>query len=128
MGRCVLAIEHDWRIRKLIRANLEALGLQVREAVSEQHGLQQLREWRPDLILVDLELPGSDGLNLVDRLRAQTSDRPVPIIVLSADPPERQFLRTGQATDYLQKPFAAPSLLEQVRRALDANPGRGPKR
>jgi CheY-like chemotaxis protein len=42
MGRCVLAIEHDWRIRKLIRANLEAVGLVVREAVSEQHGLQLL--------------------------------------------------------------------------------------
>jgi CheY-like chemotaxis protein len=119
MGWCVLAIEHDWRIRRLIRANLEAVGFQVREAVSGQHGLQQLREWRPDLIVVDLELPGSDGLSLVDLLRAETSDRPVPIIVLSADPPDRQLLEAG----YLQKPFAAPALLQQVRRALDADRG-----
>jgi two-component system KDP operon response regulator KdpE len=119
MGRCVLAIEHDWRIRKLIRANLEAVGLVVREAVSEQHGLQLLGEGRPDLILLDLELPGVDLPRLVHTLHAELDGQPVPIIVLSADPPARQLLHTDDVAGHLQKPFAASALLEYVCRALN---------
>jgi len=117
--RCVLAIEHDWRLRRLIRANLEALGLEVREAVSEQHGLQLLGECRPDLILLDLELPELDTLRLVYTLRARLGRQPVPIIVVSGDPPGRQLLQTDDVVGYLQKPFAASVLLEQVCRALN---------
>jgi CheY-like chemotaxis protein len=116
---CVLAIENDWRIRKLIRANLEAVGLRVREAVSEQHGLQMLDECRPDLILLDLELPGVNVPRLVGMLRAELDGRPVPIIVLSADPPVRQLLHTNEVVGHLQKPFAASVLLEHVCRALN---------
>jgi len=119
VGRCVLVIEHDWRIRKLIRANLEALGLEVREAVSEQHGLQMLSECRPDLILLDLELPGIDVPWLVDTLHAKLDGQPVPIIVLSAEPPIRQLLHTDDVTGHLQKPFSASVLLEHVCRALN---------
>jgi DNA-binding response OmpR family regulator len=119
MGRCVLAIEHDWRLRKLIRANLEALGLEVREAVSEQHGLQLLGECRPDLILLDLELPGVDAPRLIGTLHAKLDGQPVPIIVLSADPPVRQLLHTDDIAGHLQKPFAASALLDQVCHALN---------
>ena len=119
MERCVLAIEHDWRIRKLIRANLEAIGLEVREAVSEQHGLQVLGECRPDLILLDLELPGMDVPRLVDMLRAKLDGQPVPIIVLSAEPPIRQLLYMDDVAGHLQKPFAVSMLLEHVCRALN---------
>jgi DNA-binding response OmpR family regulator len=121
IGRCVLAIEHDWRIRKLIRANLEAIGLEVREAVSEQHGLQQIRECRPDLILVDLELPGVDVLRLLQTLRTELNESNVPIIILSADPPTQSVLGKAKPTDVLQKPFAARVLLHLVRRALNTD-------
>jgi CheY-like chemotaxis protein len=117
--QCVLAIENDWRIRKLIKANLEAVGLRVREAVSEQHGLQMLDECRPDLILLDLELPGVNVPRLAGVLRAELDGRPVPIIVLSADPPVRQLLHTNEVVGHLQKPFAASVLLEYVCRALN---------
>lgn len=119
VGRCVLAIERDWRIRKLIRANLEPLGVEVREAVSEQHGLQMLDECRPDLILLDLELPGVDVLRLVRTLHAGLDGQPVPVIALSADPPIRHLLDTDDVASHLQKPFAASVLLEQVCRALN---------
>ncbi len=119
MGQCVLAIEHDWRIRKLIRANLEALGLEVREAISEEHGLQLLDECRPDLILLDLELPNVDLPRLVHTLHAGLDGRSVPVIVLSAEPPVRQLLHTDDVAGHLQKPFAASVLLEHVCRALN---------
>ena len=59
----------DWRMRKLIRANLEAMGLEVQEAVSEQHGLAVARRERPDLILLDLDLADSDAVHLLAYIR-----------------------------------------------------------
>jgi DNA-binding response OmpR family regulator len=115
--RRVLAIEHDWRIRKLIRANLEALGLEVRGAVSGRHGLRLLGEDRPDLIFLDTELPDMEVTDLLNRLQAELSGQ-VPIIVLCAEPPSRRLRQNGHSVGYLQKPFAVPALLQQVNRAL----------
>ena len=115
----VLVIECEWRIRRLIRANLEALGLEVREAISQQQGLELLGEGRPDLILLDLELPGVDLPRLAAAARATPDGQPAPIVVLSADPPARHLLDTDDVAGHLQKPFAASALLDQVRRALN---------
>ena len=119
MERRVLVIERNWRIRKLIRANLEALGLGVREAVSEQHAVQLLDECRPDLVLLDVELPGVDVPRLINTFHARLDGQPAPIVILSADPPDRQLLRTDDVAGHLQTPFAASMLLDQVCRALN---------
>ncbi|MGD9049669.1 MAG: response regulator, partial [Anaerolineae bacterium] len=119
-GQYVLTIEGDWRIRKVIRANLEAEGLTVREAVGGPHGLQMIGERRPDLILLDLDLPDADIWQLIAALQAVFANQPVPVIAMCAEPPGRQLLRHGGFVNYLQKPFAAPALLQQVQAALDA--------
>jgi DNA-binding response OmpR family regulator len=115
----MLAIEHDWHLRKLIRANLEAMDLEVQEAVSGAHGLQLLHDSQPDLILLDLDLPGIDAIDLLQALHVQLAGRPVPILALSADPPSRETLEQGYIASYLRKPFAAPELLAQVRLVLN---------
>jgi CheY-like chemotaxis protein len=117
--RRILAIESNWRIRKLIRANLEAIGLIVQEAVSEQHGLQHLGTQRPDLILLDLELVEDDALVLLRTLHNHTENRPIPIVVMSSEPLSRRLSTCNHIAGYLQKPFAVPALLEQVRKVLD---------
>jgi DNA-binding response OmpR family regulator len=117
-SRHVLAIEHDWRMRKLIRVNLEATGIGVQEAVSVQHGLQLLRDSQPDLIVVDLDLPDTDALHLLGMLRPWLGERGIPIIVLSAEPLERKLGSEGYWTSHLQKPFAVLALIQQVRKAL----------
>jgi CheY-like chemotaxis protein len=117
-GRYVLAIECDWRLRKLIRANLEAVGLIVREAVGGPHGLQMLGDSRPDLILLDLDLPDMDAWHLLGALGARFADRPVPIVALCTEPPDRRLLHHAQLAACLQKPFSASALLEQVQGAL----------
>jgi CheY-like chemotaxis protein len=114
----VLAIEHDWRMRKLIRANLEPLGMEVREAVDGQHGLRLLEESLPDLILLDLELPGTDTLHLLELLLATLDGGSVRIIATSAEPLDRRILCPEQVASHLQKPFAASALLRHVREAL----------
>ena len=115
--RHVLAIGHDWRMRRLIQANLEALELEVHGAVNGRHGLLLLDKQTPDLILVDTDVPDMEVTHLLDRVRAQLAEQ-VPIIVLSAEPPSRHLDQNGDGISYLIKPFAVHSLLERVGQAL----------
>jgi DNA-binding response OmpR family regulator len=118
----VLAIEHDWRMRKLIQANLEALGLEVQGAVSGQHSLHLLRLSKPDLILLDTDLPDMEASQLLGDLRAGLAGQSVPIIVLCTDPPSRQTAEARQidGISHLIKPFDALALLQHVKQALAA--------
>jgi DNA-binding response OmpR family regulator len=115
----VLAIECDWRLRKLVRANLEAAGLEVQEAVDLQHGLRLLFQGRPHLIILDLDIPGTDREQMLRTVSERLGDRFVPIILLSADPLSRDELAVERVVSHLRKPFAAASLLRHVERALD---------
>lgn len=108
-------------MRRLIQANLEALGLEVRGAVSGQHSLHLLNEDTPDLILLDADLPDIEVPLLLDHLQAQLSGQ-VPIIVMCAEPPSRRLRQDRYAVSYLLKPFAIPALLQQIRQALDGMP------
>ena len=101
----------------LIRANLEALGLEVQGAVRGHHSLHVLSENKPDLILLETDLLDIEFTQLLDHLQTQVGGQ-VPIIVLSAEPPSRQLREKGNAVSYLLKPFAAPALLERVEEAL----------
>ena len=114
----VLVIEHNWHLRRLIKANLEALGFEVREAVSERHGLQRMDEGRPDLILLDLDLPA--GIDLLGALRGRYAAEPVPVILIAGEPPNRRLLQRAEVRGHLLKPFGVPGLLEQVERLLGA--------
>jgi DNA-binding response OmpR family regulator len=118
-GRQVLVIEQDWRLRKLIRANLESLGFKVREAINGRHGLDLLQETQPCLLVLDLDLLEMDALHLLGACHAQSASRLPPVIVMSTEPPNRRLLRSGLVASHLQKPFAASVLVHQVRQALD---------
>lgn len=113
-GYCILAIESNWRIRRLIRANLEPLGFRVCEAVGQRHSLACIREEMPDLILLDLDLPDAEAIGLLRNLRRQTGEQ-VPILVMSAEPLSQAVRQSGTVSGRLPKPFAAPTLLEQVQ-------------
>jgi CheY-like chemotaxis protein len=115
--RRVLAIGPNWRMRRLIQANLEPLGIQVLGAVNGRHSLTILSSEQPDLVLLDSDVADMDATHLLARLRAQLIGS-VPIIVLSAEPPSRSHRENGHAVSYLLKPFAAATLLQQVQQAL----------
>ncbi|MEJ2208494.1 MAG: response regulator [Anaerolineae bacterium] len=109
-----MAIAHNWRIRKLIRANLEALDLNVREAVNGRHGLECLEKGLPDLILLDLDLPDDGALSLLRALDLQLDATPVPVLLLSAEPPARDLLQEGGVKGCLLKPFDVATLVTEV--------------
>jgi len=116
--RCILAVECDWRIRRLIRANLEAAGFEVEEAASGLHAQLVLTQCQPDLVLLDLECSELGDRDLLAVLGAEFALREVPILALSSEAADSHLLREGKVAGYLQKPFAASALLREVWQVL----------
>lgn len=113
----ILLVEDDERTRRAVAANLEAKGYGVRAAADGEEALILWELRRPDLILLDLGLPGIDGIGVLRRVRR---DATTPVIVLSARGEERdkvEALDEG-ADDYLAKPFGMAELHARVRAAL----------
>lgn len=113
----LLVVEDDFHLRELTREYLQIYGHQVSVAESGAAFWQQLAECTFDLILLDLNLPDADGLDLLKALRQQ-SDVPVFIVSARIDEPSRiRGLELG-ADDYIVKPFSAKELELRIRNAL----------
>jgi len=112
-----ILIEDEPQIRRFVRAALEAEGWQVFEAGTAQRGLLDAGTRKPDLVVLDLGLPDSDGLEVIRDVRGWSA---VPIIVLSArsDEADKIAALDAGADDYLTKPFGTGELLARVRAAL----------
>jgi two-component system KDP operon response regulator KdpE len=110
----VLVVEDDPAIRRILSMLFETNGFRVVAADSCELGIRQAQTHRPDVCIVDLGLPDSDGLNFIRRIRAWS---PVAIIVLTARVAELQQLAAFEAgaDDYVIKPFSSPQLLARVR-------------
>jgi two-component system phosphate regulon response regulator PhoB len=116
----ILAVEDDQDILELLRYNLAKEGYQVTAVASGEEGLHLARSAAPDLILLDLMLPGMDGLEVCRRLKLEAQTRQVPIIMLTAKGEEADIvagLELG-ADDYVTKPFSPRVLLARVRTVL----------
>lgn len=116
-GFLVLIIEDEQPIRRFVRASLTAEGYRVAEAASGEEGLRLAAGQPPDLVILDLGLPGMDGQEVLRRLREWLT---APILVLSArdqEPQKVEALDAG-ADDYVTKPFGVGELLARMRTAL----------
>jgi DNA-binding response OmpR family regulator len=116
----LLVIEDDPDIVELLRYNLEREGYRVLVAMDGERGLADAARHHPDLILLDLMLPGLDGLEVCRRLRKQDPTRATPVLVITAKSEETDVvlgLEMG-ADDYLTKPFSPRELLARVRALL----------
>ncbi len=117
MSQRILIVEDDRRIAEMVTKNLEAGGYECRVSEDGGHALAEFERWRPDLVLLDLGLPGLDGLQVTRRLR-QSSD--VLILMLTARTSESDKLLGLElgADDYVTKPFSTAELLARVRALL----------
>jgi two-component system KDP operon response regulator KdpE len=117
MSAKILIVEDEPQMRRAVSAGLRANGFDVLMAESGEDALDTIPFSRPDIILLDLMLPGIDGLEVVRQLREWSA---TPVIVVSARGEERakvQALDLG-ADDYLTKPFGMDELLARIRVAL----------
>ena len=116
-GARILVVDDEPQIRRSLQGNLEGKGYAVETAESGEQALAAFQNRRPDIIILDILMPGMGGVEVVRRIRASST---VPIIVLSAMDDERdkvEALETG-ADDYITKPFGMEELLARIHSLL----------
>ena len=118
--RTILVVEDEKDIRELVRFHLEQEGYAVREAETGEAALAQIAKERPALLVLDLMLPSTDGLEVCRRLRVAEATQGLPIIMLTAKAAEVDRvlgLELG-ADDYVTKPFSPRELVARVRAVM----------
>ena len=116
----ILVIEDEVNIIELIRMNLEMHGFNVISSVTGEEGIEKTLNEFPDLILLDLMLPGMDGLEICKRIRMEKATSKIPIIMLTARSEEMDkviALELG-ADDYITKPFGIRELVARIKAVL----------
>jgi two-component system alkaline phosphatase synthesis response regulator PhoP len=116
----VLVIDDEEAIRMLCRVNLAASGIEVLEAPEGSTGLELARSERPDLILLDVMMPGLDGWEVARRLAADPATREIPVVFLTAraGQDDRHLGEEAGAVGYVVKPFDPVSIATVVELTL----------
>ena len=116
----IVVIEDDLAIQRVLSLALRVAGYEAETASSGDAGLDLVLRTSPNLVLLDLMLPGLDGLSVCRRLRTTEETRSVPIIMLTAKGETEDIVRglDAGANDYVTKPFEKAVLLARIRAAL----------
>jgi len=119
----ILIIDDEPQITRVLRASFAAQAYDVRIANDPEEGLRTFHEWRPDLVITDLMMPGMSGVELCRAIRATAE---TPIIVLSVREQEHSKVAAldAGADDYVTKPFGIQELMARVRAHLRRAPER----
>src|SRR3954470_1572888 len=113
-GITVLYVEDDERLARLTASYLQSHGVNVAVVANGLDAVQEGLRVRPDVVLLDVMLPGIDGLEVCRRLRARL-DTPVIMVTAHGDEPDRVVGLEGGADDYIVKPFSSRELLARIR-------------
>jgi DNA-binding response OmpR family regulator len=113
----ILVVEDEDNIREVVRRYLQREGFEVREAADGYGALDAIAEQAPDLVVLDLMLPGIDGLSLTRQLR-QRSDVPIIMLTARGEPSDRVRGLDLGADDYVAKPFSPRELVSRIHAVL----------
>jgi DNA-binding response OmpR family regulator len=129
MGHRVLVVDDDPVVSDVVRRYLEQDGCEVRLAADGADGLAAVVEHRPDLVVLDLMMPGIDGIEVCRRLRRQRPELPVVMLTALGEEADRVLGLEVGADDYVTKPFSPRELVLRIRsvlrRTAGADPGAG---
>ncbi len=117
----ILIVEDNEKNRKLVRDVLQFRGYQTLEAETAEEGIRLAQESRPALILMDIQLPGMNGIEALGRLRADPKTKKIPVIAVTASAMthDRQKIMAAGFDGYQSKPINVKEFLAAVREMLD---------
>jgi two-component system phosphate regulon response regulator PhoB len=122
----ILIVEDHPTMREAMRLILEHEGFEIRDAPDGQVALAMVRERQPDLMFLDLNIPGASGADVLGELKSDPATRDIRVIVVTATGEEgRDFVLSLGADEYFTKPFSPTALLRTVERVLQ-NPAAEP--
>lgn len=116
----ILIVEDNEKNLKLVRDVLQVKGYQTLEAVTGEDGIRLAGERRPDLILMDIQLPGMNGIDALKALRAEPATATIPVIALTASvmQQDRQEIMRAGFDAFIEKPINLREFLETVKKTL----------
>jgi DNA-binding response OmpR family regulator len=116
MSKNVLVVDDDKIVHKIIRRALEPVGFTVSSALDGESGIASVLENKPDIILLDVEMPGANGYEICERLKFNSDNKEVAIVFLSSRSSLRELLQGYEvgADDYLIKPFEKEHLIARL--------------
>jgi two-component system, cell cycle response regulator DivK len=127
-GELILVVEDNEKNRKLVRDLLTVKGYRVVEVETGEDGVRIAREQRPALVLMDIQLPGIDGIEALRQLRADGDTAAIPVVAVTASAMhrDRQTILAAGFDGYQAKPISVRPFLELVREVLDRPPRSAP--
>ena len=126
-GELILIVEDNEKNRKLVRDVLQVKGYRTVETESAEEGIRLAQETSPALVLMDLQLPGMNGIEALGRLRADERTKGIPVIAVTASAmtQNREQIMAAGFDGYQTKPISVREFLETVRQALARRGGAG---
>jgi two-component system, OmpR family, KDP operon response regulator KdpE len=116
-GGRILVVDDEPQIRRIMRTEITSAGYEVDDAKTGEEALGKLREFRPDLVLLDINMPGMGGLAACRAIRADANVAIIMLTVHNTEAAKVEALDAG-ADDFITKPFSTPELLARIRAAL----------
>lgn len=122
----ILIVEDNEKNLKLVRDVLQFKGYRTLEAVTGTEGVRLAREEKPDLVLMDIQLPDIDGITALGRIRADPLTQTMPVVAVSASvmPDDQQRIVASGFDAYITKPINVKSFLETVEKFVGKPPGK----
>lgn len=117
----ILVVDDEPQIRRIMRTALTTAGYEVEDAKTGEEALAKVRDYRPDLVLLDINMPGMGGLAACRELRADPNVAIVMLTVHNTEAAKVEALDAG-ADDFVSKPFSTPELLARIRAVLRRAP------
>ena len=113
----ILVVDDDPQIRRVMRTTLIGAGYEIDDAKTGEEALEKVRQFRPDLVLLDINMPGMGGLAACKAIRTGTNIGVIMLTVRDSEADKVRALDAG-ADDFITKPFSTPELMARIRAAL----------
>jgi two-component system, cell cycle response regulator DivK len=121
MSKRILYVEDNFQNKRLVKKILEARGYEILEAEDGNQGVEVAKNEKPDLILMDISIPGMDGIEATQVIKQNPETAHIPVVALTANAmrgDRERFLAAG-CDDYLPKPISTPDLLRVIKEHLE---------